>query len=54
MGTPERIWRPVWLYDLASWKNPATALSNQHNDLRTAITRQLRSLAGADTIRITD
>ncbi|NYF16594.1 diadenosine tetraphosphate (Ap4A) HIT family hydrolase [Microbacterium sp. AK009] len=21
---PELIWRPVWLYDLVSWKNPAT------------------------------
>lgn len=51
---PELVWRPVWLYDLTSWKNPATALSDQHNDLRAAIASNLRSLADADTIRITD
>ncbi len=51
---PELIWRPVWLYDLASWKNPATALSDEHDYLRAAIAGHLRSLADADTIRVTD
>ncbi|NLF06103.1 MAG: diadenosine tetraphosphate hydrolase [Actinomycetales bacterium] len=51
---PELVRRPVWLYDPASWKNPATALGDQHDDLRASITGQLRSLADADTIRITD
>lgn len=49
---PELVRRPVWLYAPASWRNPATALSDQHDNLRRAITSNLRSLADTDTIRI--
>lgn len=47
------VWRPVWLYDLANWSDPATGLGKQHDDLRGRITRHLHSLAREDTIRIT-
>ncbi|PZQ89115.1 MAG: diadenosine tetraphosphate hydrolase [Leifsonia xyli] len=50
---PELVWRPVWLYDLASWKNPATALSTQHDTLRASLTKHLHDLSDADNIRIT-
>jgi len=39
----ELVWRPVWLYDLSNWRNPATALGEQHSPLRTRITKELRS-----------
>lgn len=51
---PELVWRPVWLYGLASWKDPSTALSDQNDALRASITSHLLSLANADGIRITD
>lgn len=50
---PELIWRPVWLYDLTSWRDPATALGSQHDSLRASITQHLRSLTEADSIHIT-
>jgi diadenosine tetraphosphate (Ap4A) HIT family hydrolase len=50
----ELIWRPVWLYDLANWSDPDSRLGRQHDDLRAGITRELRSLAAADDIRITE
>ena len=49
----ELVWRPVWLYDLSNWRNPATALGEQHSPLRTRITKELRSLAHADVVRAT-
>ena len=38
---PELAWRPVWLYPLARWSDPATALSEQHDALRATITSHL-------------
>ncbi|WP_241979699.1 HIT family protein [Cryobacterium suzukii] len=49
----ELVWRPVWLYDLESWRNPATALGKQHSPLRTRITEELHSLAQTDAVRVT-
>jgi diadenosine tetraphosphate (Ap4A) HIT family hydrolase len=49
---PELIWRPVWLYDLASWRDPATALGEQHTLLRAGITENLRALMRSDTVRV--
>ena len=37
------VWRPVWLYPLDSWRDPATALGPQHDGLRAAITAHLTS-----------
>lgn len=51
---PEMIRRPVWLYGPASWEDPATELGDRHDHLRAAITCRLRSLADADTVRISD
>jgi diadenosine tetraphosphate (Ap4A) HIT family hydrolase len=39
---PELIWRPVWLYPLETWRDPAHALGPRHNDLRAAISNPLR------------
>lgn len=47
------VWRPVWLYDLANWRDPTTALGTQHDELRASIASHLRSLADADTVRVT-
>lgn len=49
----ELISRPVWLYDHAQWSDPSTALNHRHDALRAGITRHLRALADADSIRIT-
>lgn len=49
---PELVPGPVWLYDLANWKDASTALGDQHDALRASITSHLRSLADADTVRI--
>lgn len=49
---PELVWRPVWLYDLDSWKDPAIALGQQHAPLRTGIAAHLRRLADQDTVHI--
>lgn len=51
---PELISRPVWLYDPANWRNPNTALSDQHHRLRAGIVNHLRSLTYTDTVCITD
>jgi diadenosine tetraphosphate (Ap4A) HIT family hydrolase len=50
---PELVWRPVWLYDLDSWRNPDTALGEQHTKLRNGITETLLSLMLADTVHVT-
>ncbi|MBO9626776.1 MAG: diadenosine tetraphosphate hydrolase [Microbacterium sp.] len=49
---PELVRKPVWLYDPASWSDPAFALGDRHDDLRAVITERLRELADADTVRI--
>jgi diadenosine tetraphosphate (Ap4A) HIT family hydrolase len=39
---PEEVrTRPVWLYPVERWHDPATALGPQHDDLRAAITANL-------------
>jgi diadenosine tetraphosphate (Ap4A) HIT family hydrolase len=48
---PELKWRPVWLYDVARWKDPRYVLSVEHDSLRAGITHHLRALAGTDPIR---
>lgn len=50
---PDLVWRPVWLYEPANWKDPSTALGEQHDALRVGITCNLRALADADTVRVT-
>ena len=49
---PELVWRPVWLYDLASWRDPASQLGLAQDSLRAAITDELRRLRHEDTVRI--
>lgn len=46
------IWRPVWLYDLENWHNPATALGEQHLQLRSRISEELRDLTRTDSVRV--
>lgn len=43
---PELVRRPVWLYPLERWNDPATALGPQHDVLRAAITRNLAAARG--------
>ena len=50
---PELVWRPVWLYDLDSWRNPDTALGERHTQLRNGITEALRSLMLEDKVHVT-
>jgi diadenosine tetraphosphate (Ap4A) HIT family hydrolase len=38
---PDKIGWPVWLYPAEKWRDPATALGPQHDDLRAAIIRHL-------------
>ena len=38
---PEIVGKPVWLYPASHWRDPATALSEKHDELRAAITRYL-------------
>jgi len=40
---PEFIHRPVWLYPSERWRDESTALGDQHNVLRVAITNNLTS-----------
>lgn len=49
----ELVRLPVWLYDPASWRDPATALGDRHDPLRAGITRHLNDLAAEDTVAIT-
>lgn len=37
----ELIWRPVWLYPLEMWRDPAHSLGPQHDALRAAIATRL-------------
>ena len=43
---------PVWNYDLDNWKDPTTALGDQHDALRVRITSHLRALMDTDPIRV--
>jgi diadenosine tetraphosphate (Ap4A) HIT family hydrolase len=52
--SPDLLWRPVWLYDLQNWRDPATRLGPEQDALRAAITEELLSLAHGDTVRIVD
>jgi diadenosine tetraphosphate (Ap4A) HIT family hydrolase len=47
------VGRPVWLYDRASWQDPATALSDRHDELRASIARHLNDLVAADGVAVT-
>jgi len=38
---PELVGMPVWLYDASVWRDPATALGPQHDELRSALTDEL-------------
>jgi diadenosine tetraphosphate (Ap4A) HIT family hydrolase len=49
---PELVWRPAWLYDLASWRDPASQLSPAQDTLRGAIADELRRLRDEDTVQI--
>lgn len=50
---PELAWRPVWLYDLANWRDPASQLGHAQDALRAGIAHELRSLTQHDTVHIT-
>lgn len=41
---PERVVKPVWLYDGRMWSNPHTRLGAEHDVLRAAITREIERL----------
>jgi hypothetical protein len=41
---PDIVTRPVWLYPVEKWADPATALGPQHDDLRASITKHLTSM----------
>ncbi|SCE92092.1 Diadenosine tetraphosphate (Ap4A) hydrolase [Micromonospora coriariae] len=40
---PRLVGMPVWLYPPDTWRDPATALGPQHDELRAAIARHLKS-----------
>lgn len=44
--------RPVWLYEPGRWRDPLTALSAEHAELRARITTELGVLVVEDTVRI--
>jgi diadenosine tetraphosphate (Ap4A) HIT family hydrolase len=48
----ELVWRPVWLYDLASWRDPSSQLGSAHDALRGAITDELHRVKDEDTVRV--
>jgi diadenosine tetraphosphate (Ap4A) HIT family hydrolase len=41
---PEIVGRPVWLYPVERWSDPATALGPEHDDLRADLTVELDRL----------
>jgi hypothetical protein len=43
----------VWLYDLASWRDPLSQLGAAHDALRGAIADEIRRLKDEDTVRVT-
>ena len=44
---PEHIvGRPVWLYPVEHWSDPATALGPEHDELRAALTAEIDLLRG--------
>ncbi|MBQ0891530.1 diadenosine tetraphosphate hydrolase [Micromonospora sp. U56] len=38
---PEIVGKPVWLYPASKWRDPGSALSEQHDELRAVIIRYL-------------
>ncbi|MBT8162986.1 MULTISPECIES: HIT family protein [Arthrobacter] len=44
--------RAVWTYGVGSWHDPASALGPRHDQLRTSIGAELRTLSDRDEIRI--
>lgn len=49
---PSLVTRPVWLYEPGRWRDPLTALSAEHAELRARITTELGVLTNEDTVRI--
>ncbi|GAA4574131.1 diadenosine tetraphosphate hydrolase [Planotetraspora kaengkrachanensis] len=43
----EVVGRPVWLYPPDRWRDPAYALGPDHDDLRTALTTEVKRLAAS-------
>ncbi|MET8757961.1 hypothetical protein [Lentzea sp. NPDC004782] len=41
---PERVGRPVWLYPVERWSDPAFALGPEHDDLRAELTAEIDRL----------
>jgi diadenosine tetraphosphate (Ap4A) HIT family hydrolase len=41
---PHLVGRPVWLYPVESWSDPATALGPGHDDLRAELTAEIDRL----------
>jgi diadenosine tetraphosphate (Ap4A) HIT family hydrolase len=41
---PEIVGRPVWLYPVERWSDPATALGPDHDDLRAELTAEIDRL----------
>ena len=48
----EIIGRPVWLYDTARWRDPATALGSTHDEMRSALTAEVLSRRDAVEFRL--
>jgi diadenosine tetraphosphate (Ap4A) HIT family hydrolase len=49
---PSLVTRPVWLYEPDRWRDPQTALSAEHAELRARITTELGVLTNEDTVHI--
>lgn len=50
---PEVVGKPVWLYPPERWQDPASALGPQHDDLRAALTAEVRRLRDSVEFRST-
>jgi diadenosine tetraphosphate (Ap4A) HIT family hydrolase len=48
----ELVTRPVWLYERDRWRDPATALGDQHAELRARIEVELDALVSTDAVRV--
>lgn len=48
----EIVGMPVWGYPSERWRNPATALGPQHEDLRSALTEEVGRLRNAVEFRL--
>ena len=49
---PDVVNRPVWLYPSERWRDPATALSAEHAELRGRIRAELDLLTRDDSLRL--